>query len=96
MIDADVESYFDTIDHKHLRDFLDLRIRDGIIRRMIDKWLKAGVLDKGVLQRTEAGAPQGCVVSPSLFQYLPAPCAGRVDDRDRTAAHASLPARALR
>lgn len=36
VIDADVESYFDTIDHKHLRDFLDLRIRDGIIRRMID------------------------------------------------------------
>ncbi len=66
VIDADVESCFDTIDHKHLRDFLDLRIRDGIIRRMIDKWLKAGVLDKGVLQRTEAGAPQGCVVSPIL------------------------------
>ncbi len=59
VIDADVEACFDTIDHKHLRDFLDLRIRDGIVRRMIDKWLKAGVLDKGVLRRSEAGVPQG-------------------------------------
>ena len=66
VIDADVKSYFDTIDHRHLRDFLDLRIRDGVIRRMIDKWLKAGVLDSGVLQRSETGTPQGGVVSPIL------------------------------
>ncbi|MDE0241695.1 MAG: group II intron reverse transcriptase/maturase [bacterium] len=66
VIDADVESCFDSIDHKHLREFLDLRIKDGVIRRMIDKWLKAGVLDKGVLQRSESGTPQGGVVSPIL------------------------------
>lgn len=66
VIDADVESYFDSIGHRHLRDFLDLRIRDGVIRRMIDKWLKAGVLDSGVLQRSETGTPQGGVVSPIL------------------------------
>ncbi len=64
VIDADVESYFDTIGHRHLRDFLDLRIRDGVIRRMIDKWLAAGVLDQGVLQRSETGTPQGGVVTP--------------------------------
>ena len=42
VIDADVSKYFDTIDHRHLRDFLDLRIKDGVVRRMIDKWLRAG------------------------------------------------------
>ena len=66
VIDADIESCFDRIDHEHLRDFLDLRIKDGVIRRMIDKWLKAGVLDKGVLRRSETGAPQGGVASPIL------------------------------
>ncbi len=66
VIDADVEACFDSIDPKHLRSVLDLRIKDGVIRRMIDKWLAAGVLDKGVLQRTETGVPQGGVISPIL------------------------------
>ena len=66
VIDADISKCFDSIDHGHLRGFLDLRINDGVIRRMIDKWLAAGVLDKGVLQRPEAGTPQGGVVSPTL------------------------------
>ncbi|MBB4233227.1 hypothetical protein [Rhizobium mongolense] len=46
MIDADFAKYFDSIDHGHLRSLLDLRIRDGVIRRMIDKWLNAGVLSR--------------------------------------------------
>ena len=46
---------FDTIDHAHLRRFLDQRVTDGIVRRMIDKWLKAGMLEKGVLRRTTGG-----------------------------------------
>ena len=66
VIDADLARYFDSIPHSHLRDFLDLRIKDGVIRRMLDKWLKAGVLDKGVLQRSETGTPQGGVISPLL------------------------------
>ena len=45
VIDADVSKYFDTISHQHLREFLDLRIKDGVVRKMLDKWLKAGVLD---------------------------------------------------
>ena len=57
---------FDTIDHAHLRGFLDQRVTDGVVRRMIDKWLKAGVLDKGVLRRTTGGTPQGGVISPLL------------------------------
>ncbi len=66
VIDADVSKYFDTIPHKHLREFLDLRIKDGVVRRMLDKWLKAGVLEEGVLQRTGQGTPQGGVISPLL------------------------------
>lgn len=66
VIDADISKYFDSIDHGHLRGFLDLRIRDGVIRRMIDKWLKAGVLEQGILSRPVAGTPQGGVISPLL------------------------------
>ena len=66
VIDADISKYFDSITHSHLRSFLDLRIRDGVVRRMIDKWLKAGVLEEGALHRPVAGTPQGGVVSPLL------------------------------
>jgi len=66
VVDVDIARYFDTIDHAHLRGFLDQRVTDGVVRRMIDKWLKAGVLDKGVLRRTTAGTPQGGVISPLL------------------------------
>ncbi len=64
VIDADISKYFDSIDHGHLRSFLDLRIKDGVIRRMIDKWLKAAVLEQGALSRPVAGTPQGGVISP--------------------------------
>ena len=66
VIDADVEKYFDSIRHSHLRSFLDLRIKDGVVRRMIDKWLKAGVLEGGTVHRPVAGTPQGGVISPIL------------------------------
>ena len=58
VIDADVSKYFDTIDHRLLRDFLDLRIKDGVVRRMIDKWLRAGVLEEDTLRRSDTGTPQ--------------------------------------
>jgi group II intron reverse transcriptase/maturase len=66
VIDLDIRSYFESISHAHLRAFLDQRVTDGVIRRMIDKWLKAGVLENGTLTRTTAGTPQGGVVSPTL------------------------------
>jgi len=66
VIDADISKYFDTISHKHLRECLDLRIKDGVVRKMLDKWLKAGVLEEGVLQRTGKGTPQGGVISPLI------------------------------
>ena len=66
VIDMDIAKYFDTIPHGQLRAFLDQRIKDGVIRKMLNKWLKAGVLDEGVLQRPRSGTPQGGVVSPLL------------------------------
>jgi group II intron reverse transcriptase/maturase len=66
VIDLDITNYFDTIDHRHLRTFLDQRVRDGVVRRVIDKWLKAGVLEDGQVRRSEAGSPQGGVISPIL------------------------------
>jgi group II intron reverse transcriptase/maturase len=66
VLDVDLRAYFDTIDHGHLRSFLARRVVDGVVRRMIDKWLKAGVLEKGQLRRSELGTPQGGVISPLL------------------------------
>ena len=66
VIDADLSKYFDSIPHAHLRSILDLRIKDGVVRRMIDKWLKAGVLEGHALQRSATGTPQGGVISPLI------------------------------
>jgi group II intron reverse transcriptase/maturase len=66
VIDLDIEKYFDSISHHHLRAFLDRRVTDGVIRRMIDKWLKAGVLEDGLLGHATEGSPQGGVISPCL------------------------------
>ena len=63
VIEADWKSYFDSISHTHLRSFLDLRIKDGVVRRMIDKWLNAGVLEEDTVHRPVAGTPQGGVIS---------------------------------
>jgi RNA-directed DNA polymerase len=66
IIDLDIQHFFDSVDHRHLRGILDQRVRDGVIRRMIDKWLNAGVLQEGVLSYPDSGTPQGGVISPLL------------------------------
>jgi group II intron reverse transcriptase/maturase len=66
LLDVDIRKYFDTIDHGQLRAILDRRVRDGVIRRLIGKWLKAGVMEEGRHWYPESGAPQGGVVSPML------------------------------
>ncbi len=66
VIDADIQSFYDSMDHRQLRSFLDLRMRDGVLRRLIDKWLAAGVLEEGALQYPKTGTPQGGVISPLL------------------------------
>jgi RNA-directed DNA polymerase len=66
VLDVDIRKYFDSIPHDQLRAILDQRVTDGVIRRMIDKWLKAGVLEDGLLRRVTEGTPQGGVISPLL------------------------------
>ena len=66
ILDVDIRQFFDTINHGHLRSFLDRRVADGVVRKMIDKWLKAGIMDRGQVTRYDRGTPQGGVVSPLL------------------------------
>jgi RNA-directed DNA polymerase len=66
VLEVDIRKFFDTLDHGHLRTFLRLRVRDGVLLRLIDKWLKAGVMEDGSVSYPEAGAPQGGVASPLL------------------------------
>ncbi len=66
VLDVDIRKYFDSIPHHDLRAILDQRVTDGVIRRMIDKWLKAGVLEDGLLRLATEGTPQGGVISPML------------------------------
>jgi RNA-directed DNA polymerase len=66
IVDVDLRKFFDTIDHGHLREFLQRRVRDGVILRLIGKWLNAGVLEEGVITIPEDGTPQGGVISPLL------------------------------
>ena len=66
ILEVDVRKYFDTIDHGHLRQILRQRVRDGVLLRLIDKWLNAGVMEEGNISFPEAGSPQGGVVSPVL------------------------------
>jgi RNA-directed DNA polymerase len=66
VLEVDIRKFFDNLDHGHLRRFLRLRVRDGVLLRLIDKWLKAGVMEDGSVSYPEAGTPQGGVVSPLL------------------------------
>src|SRR4249920_1268763 len=66
VLEVDIRKFFDNLDHGHLRMFLRLRVRDGVLLRLIDKWLKAGVMEDGCVSYPDAGTPQGGVVSPLL------------------------------
>jgi group II intron reverse transcriptase/maturase len=66
VLELDIQKFFDTMDHGHLRTFLDRRVRDGVLRRTIDKWLAAGVFEDGSVHYPETGSPQGGVISPIL------------------------------
>lgn len=66
VIDIDIKSYFDTIPHERLINLLTERITDKWIIRMIQRWIKAGILDGKEIYYTSAGTPQGGVLSPLL------------------------------
>jgi retron-type reverse transcriptase len=64
VLELDIKSYFDTLEHDRLRELLDRRVRDGVIRRTIDKWLAAGVWEAGRVSHPPTGTPQGGVITP--------------------------------
>ena len=66
IIDLDIQGFFDDVDWGQLRRFLDRRVRDGVIRRAIVKWLNAGVMESGEVSHPDRGTPQGGVISPVL------------------------------
>lgn len=66
VIEGDLKSYFDTVHHRKLMSFLRKRIADRDILDLIWNFLKAGVMEQGLFARTEAGVPQGGVISPLL------------------------------
>lgn len=66
VLDADIRAFFDTISHEWLIRFVEHRIGDRRIIRLIQKWLTAGVLERGLWSETEEGTPQGAVISPLL------------------------------
>ncbi len=66
ILDADIEGFFDAIDHAWLIEFLEHRIGDRRILRLIRKWLRAGVSEDGEWSKTTVGTPQGAVISPLL------------------------------
>ena len=66
VLDADIQAFFDTIDHEWLLKFIGHRIGDGRLLRQIARWLKAGVMEEGKLTRSEEGTPQGGSISPLL------------------------------
>lgn len=66
VLDADIRSFFDTIDHGCLRQFIEHRIGDQRLVRLLMKWLNAGVLEDGELRVVKEGTPQGGGISPLL------------------------------
>jgi group II intron reverse transcriptase/maturase len=66
LLEVDIRKFFDTLDHAHLRTFLQQRIRDGVVLRLIGKWLNAGVMEDGAVTHPDTGSPQGGVVSPVM------------------------------
>jgi group II intron reverse transcriptase/maturase len=66
IVEVDIRKFFDTVDHAHLREILGQRIGDGVLLRLIGKWLNAGVLEGLDLSHPDEGTPQGGVISPLL------------------------------
>jgi len=66
ILDIDIRKYFETIDHSVVQTMLRQRVKDGVVTRLVGKWLNAGVQEEGQISYPEFGSPQGGVISPIL------------------------------
>jgi len=66
VVEVDIRRFFDSVERHHMREILRQRVRDGVLIRLIGKWLHAGVMEEGRLSRPSKGTPQGGVISPLL------------------------------
>jgi retron-type reverse transcriptase len=66
VLDADIRSFFNTIDHGWMQKFIEHRIGDSRMVRLLMKWVRAGVMEDGELHEVHEGSPQGAVISPLL------------------------------
>jgi RNA-directed DNA polymerase len=66
VLDVDIRSFFDELDRRQLQQFLGQRVTDGVVKRLVGKWLNAGVMEDGRVHRAATGTPQGGVISPLL------------------------------
>ena len=66
IVEVDIRQYFESIDREQLMQFLEMRIGDQRVLRLIQKWLNAGVIDAGLEAGVVRGTPQGAVISPLL------------------------------
>jgi RNA-directed DNA polymerase len=66
ILEVDVRKFFDTLEHVKLQEIVRQRVHDGVIKRLVGKWLNAAVWEDGELSYPEAGTPQGGVISPIL------------------------------
>jgi group II intron reverse transcriptase/maturase len=66
VLEMDIRSYFDTVEKGPLQEMVQQRVRDGVLTRLIGKWLQAGVMEEGRVTHPEEGTPQGGVLSPLL------------------------------
>jgi RNA-directed DNA polymerase len=68
LYEADIQGYFTNLNHEWLRRMISLRIADPVITGLIGKWLKAGVMEHGVVARPETGTPQGGPMTPPTIE----------------------------
>ncbi|MHC4537793.1 MAG: group II intron reverse transcriptase/maturase [Planctomycetota bacterium] len=66
VVEADIKGFFDNVPHKGMMKFLMIRIKDTTLLNLIERFLKAGYVDNGLLTRSEKGTPQGSIISPML------------------------------
>ncbi|SNT27877.1 group II intron reverse transcriptase/maturase [Bacillus sp. OK838] len=66
VVDGDIKGFFDNVDHKWMMEFLNLRVTDPNLQRIISRFLKGGYMEEGKKYKTDNGTPQGGVISPIL------------------------------